>query len=219
MRNVLGIIFSFVVLSFGLGGCTVSGLMSNAVSAIGEASKGEPHIIVDLTAPKGFRVRNRSRQTVLTVFEPTAIKSFARNAVIVKSSNNAVSVLSGVKWSERLPRLLQSRLLEAFENVRAVGSVSNGRDNINSNYALRLNIRSFQLNENKNSANAYVALYAKLVRKKDGKVIAQKLFSSSHRVDIEDNIVSTTGLNQSFQAVTRKIIQWVARQNFNEEIL
>ncbi len=217
MRNVLGIIFSFTILAFGLGACSVSGLMSNAVSAIGDASKGEPQIIVDLTAPRKFSLRGRSPHIVLTVYEPTGIKSFERSGIVVKSSNNEVSVLSGVKWSDRLPRLLQSRFMEAFENVRAVGSVSNGRDNIKSNYALRINIRSFQLNTKHKTANAHVALYVKLIHKRSGRVVGQKLFKSSHHVDIEDNIVSTTGLNDSFQTVTRRVIQWVARQNLQED--
>ena len=112
---------------------------------------------------------------------------------------------------------MQSRFMEAFENVRAVGSVSNGRDNINSNYALRINIRSFQLNADQKRAKAFVALYVKLIHKRSGKVVGQKLFSSTHEVDIEDNVVSAGGLNDSFQSVTRKIVQWIARKNLPED--
>ena len=209
MKNILRIIFCFSVLAFGLGGCTVSGLMSNVVSAVGDAGKDENALIFDLSAPASFSVRRRMKDVALTIHKPRAIKSLERTSILVKTKENEIAVLPAVSWVDKLPRLLQSRLQETFENVRAVGSVSNGRDRIKSNYGLDITIRAFQINVNGSRGDAVVALYVKFIHKRSGKVMGQKLFKSAYPVNPEDVRQSAAGLNRGFNTVARKIVRWV----------
>ncbi len=211
MKNILGIIFSVTLLAFGLGGCTTASITSSMMSGVADAVRADNALVFDLSAPAKFLVRRKSKDIILTIPKPTALKSLERSSIVVKTSKNQVALLPGVKWSDRLPRLLQSRLVETFEKVRAVGAVSTGRDQISSNFGLLVNIRSFQINADGSSGNAVVALYVKLIHKGSGRVVSQRLFRSSNHVNIKDSSEGAAGLNRSFQSVARKIVRWVVR--------
>ncbi len=213
MKNIPGIIFSVIILAFGLAGCTASSISSSLMSGVVKAVKVDNALIFDLVAPQKFSIRRKSPSIILAVARPIALKTFERSSILVRTSQNQLALLPGIKWTDKLPRLLQSRLIESFEGVRAVSSVSNGRDSIRSNFVLQVTIRSFQVNADGLNGMAAVALYVKLIHKGTGRVLSQRLFKSSNHVSLKESKFAATGLNKSFQSVARQIVRWVVRVN------
>ena len=60
----------------------------------------------------------------LVVYEPTAVHALETDRLMVRPSADQVSYYKGIAWSDRLPRLVQARIIETFQNSGAVKAVS-----------------------------------------------------------------------------------------------
>src|SRR5919112_184429 len=60
----------------------------------------------------------------VAVAEPAAVQPLESEKIVIKDANGAVAAVGGGQWADRLPRLVQSRLIQTFENssgLKAVG--------------------------------------------------------------------------------------------------
>src|SRR5262249_44207437 len=124
----------------------------------------------DLYAPREVgRVGQAYGQ--LTINEPIGVQIFDSERIVVKEQTGAITYLSGAQWSDRLPRLIQTRLIETFENAQQarVGRPGGG---IVSSTALATEIRAFQVDAA--SGQVVVEISAKLVASY-GRVIAGRV--------------------------------------------
>ena len=70
----------------------------------------------DLTAPRqGLRLTGSSR-SVIVVAEPTAVFALDSERIVIRTSGGELTYLPRAQWSDRLPRLVQTRLIQTFEN-------------------------------------------------------------------------------------------------------
>ena len=77
----------------------------------------------DLSAPQNVGRVGGSRATLM-VQEPTTVQALDSDRVIVRDSAGALSFVGGAQWADRVPKLVQVRLIQTFENAGRVGSVS-----------------------------------------------------------------------------------------------
>lgn len=63
----------------------------------------------------------KSRQ--LLIADPTALKALDSENIVVRLSGSEVQYLANSQWSDRLPRMVQSKLVEAFEDTGKLGGV------------------------------------------------------------------------------------------------
>ena len=114
------------------------------------------------------------------VYEPTAVHALETNRLMVRPRADQVSYYKGIAWSDRLPRLVQARMIETFQNSGAVKAVSSSTGQ----YALVTDLRAFQIDVTSGKAYAEIEIFAKLVNTSSGKVMATKGFSA--RVPADD---------------------------------
>src|SRR5512134_241006 len=114
------------VLCLGLLGCALAG--------------SKPPATYDLVAPRSFAATPRPAPWQLVVYEPTAVHALETNRLMVRPRADQVSYYKGVAWSDRLPRLVQARIIETFQNSGAVKAVSSSTGQ----YALATELRAFQ---------------------------------------------------------------------------
>ena len=89
--------------------CLAMGL-ALALSACGSA----PLATFDLSAPT-TELKARALSGILSIPEPAAPAPADGDRIVVRTGPSALAVVKGAQWSERLPRLLQSRLIQTFE--------------------------------------------------------------------------------------------------------
>ncbi|WP_204325184.1 ABC-type transport auxiliary lipoprotein family protein, partial [Stenotrophomonas maltophilia] len=70
------------------------------------------------------------------VSEPTGLQPFESDRIIVREPGGALSFLGGGQWADRLPRLIQTRLVQSLENSGRLRSVSRPGDKVASDYQL-----------------------------------------------------------------------------------
>jgi cholesterol transport system auxiliary component len=180
------------VLCLGLLGCALAG--------------SKPPATYDLVAPRSFAATPRPAPWQLVVHEPTAVHALETDRLMVRPQADQVSYYKGVAWSDRLPRLVQARIIETFQNSGAVKAVSSGTGQ----YALVTDLRAFQIDVTSGKAFAEIEIFAKLVSTASGKVVATKGFSARVPATTDSPADAIAALNQAFTEVLQDTTTWVA---------
>lgn len=199
MRHRMLITASALVLSGAmLGGC----LGSNAT----------PAATYDLAAPKVMTLTApRPAKFQLVVNEPVAIRSLDNDRILVKSGAR-VAYYKDAAWADQLPRLMQARMVEAFQNAGLVSAVGSRADRLDADYELTTQVQAFQVNVDGASAQAQASLFVKVVDGDNGRMVASRSFDSQVGTSSKDVGEMVTSLNQAFDKVLREIVPWVAKQ-------
>jgi hypothetical protein len=75
---------------------------------------------------------------------PTAVQTLDSEKVVVQPTAIEVNYLPDAQWADRLSRLLQARMVQAFENGR-MRTVARAGERVNADYALATDVREFGL--------------------------------------------------------------------------
>lgn len=161
----------------------------------------------DLSAPRDFGKLRGSRAAIV-VNEPTAVQTLDSDRVIVKDSTGALSFLGGAQWADRVPKLVQVRLLQTFENGSRIASVSRPGERIVPDYQLNTDIRAFNIEAG--SGSAVVEITAKLVTDKTGHIQRAKLFTARVPAAGGDAGKAAQALDQALSQVLIEIVRWAA---------
>lgn len=183
-----------------------TGLLCLGLVGCALAANSKPPITYDLVAPRSFSSTPRPAPYQLVVYEPTAVHALETDRLMVRPRADQVSYYKGVAWSDRLPRLVQARMIETFQNSGAVKAVSATIGQ----YALVTDLRSFQIDVSSGKAYAEIEIFAKLVNTSTGKVTATKGFSARVPATTDSPTDAIAAMNQAFTEVLQDTTTWVA---------
>jgi cholesterol transport system auxiliary component len=180
-------------------GLALAGLAALVVAG---CSSSSPLETFDLSVPPGSgRPVPRGRQIV--VAEPVALQALESDRIVVRSSEGTISYVAGVQWADRLPRLLQSRIVQAFENSgRAVGRAGNG---VAADAILQTDIRFFGV---RTGEGALVELSSKLVDGENGRILGARVFRASTPLSGVSGPTAAAALDQAMLRVLGEIVRW-----------
>jgi cholesterol transport system auxiliary component len=183
-----------------------TGLLCLSLFGCALASGGKPPTTYDLVAPRSFAGAAKPAPWQLLVYEPTATSALDTSRLMVRPKADQVSYYKGIAWSDRLPRLVQTRMIETFQNSGAVKAVSPS----SGQYALATELRAFQIDVTSGRAAAEIDIFAKLINTSNGKVVATKGFSSRVAAKTDAPGDAIAALNQAFTEVLQDATTWVA---------
>lgn len=179
-----------LVLGIGLAGCS-STATNDTFDLTGVASANGP--------------AKRARQ--LLVPEPTALKALDSDSVLVRVSGTEIQYLSHAQWSDRLPRMVQSKLVQAFENSGKLGGVGKPGQGLAIDDQLVSDIRAFEISTG-SSRQAIVEISVKILNDRNGTVKAQKVFRATQPLSGSENRAFISALDRAFANVTTQIVDW-----------
>jgi cholesterol transport system auxiliary component len=176
------------------------------LSLLGCALAGSrPPTTYDLVAPRSFSASAKPAPYQLLVYEPTSSSALDTSRLMVRPKADQVSYYKGIAWSDRLPRLVQTKMIETFQNSGAVKAVSPS----SGQYALATELRAFQIDVSGGPAAAEIDLFAKLINTNTGRVIATKAFSARVPARTDSPGDAMAALNQAFTEVMQDTTTWV----------
>ncbi|MCJ2067160.1 ABC-type transport auxiliary lipoprotein family protein [Methylobacterium sp. J-088] len=143
----------------------------------------------------------------IAVSEPVGIQPFEADRIIVRESGGSLAFLGGGQWADRLPRLIQSRIIQSLENSGRLRSVSRPGDKIVADYQLVSEIRAFDVQSV--TGEAVVDLALKLVADGTGKVTAARIFVARVPVAKIDAGNGARALDQALTTVLADVVRWV----------
>ncbi|MGH6811489.1 MAG: ABC-type transport auxiliary lipoprotein family protein [Methylocella sp.] len=167
------------------------------------ACSSAPRATYDLTPAEGFAVRSGHGQ--LAVLLPDATLPADSDRIVVRTNPLSVAYLTGAQWADKLPSLVQSRLIESFRNAHLLRAV--GRPGMLADFSLQTTLRRFELDAAR--SEAAVEIYAQLVGP-SGRIIAGRLFSGNVPVLSSDPSVVAAALDAALAEVMREIVIWTA---------
>jgi cholesterol transport system auxiliary component len=159
----------------------------------------------DLVAPRSFAATSKPARFQLVVNEPSAVHALETDRVMVRQGGDKISYYKGIAWSDRLPRLVQARIVETFQNSAAVKAVSSTQGD----YSLSTELRAFGIDVSGSQTAADVDIFAKLVNPA-GKVVASKDFTARVNASSDAPQQAVAALNQAFTEVVQDTTTWVA---------
>lgn len=159
-----------------------------------------------LSASPVIEGRASSNKQIL-VPEPTALKALDSDQVVIRLSGSELQYLSKAQWSDRLPRMVQSKLVQAFENTGKIGGVGKPGEGLAIDYQIITEIRSFEIST-EGADTAVVEIFAKILNDRTGTVRAQKAFRATTSVKGAGNPAFVKALDQAFATVSAEIVGW-----------
>lgn len=171
---------------------------------VASCASSAPPATFDLTAPREKPSGGLSGQLVIP--EPVAVQPLDGERIIVRDPSGSVSFMGGAQWADRLPRLLQAKTIQAFENASRIRAVSRPGERVSADYQLNMEIRAFQLDSG--TSEAFVELSAKIVADRTGRIGAARVFSARVPVAGADGPSVAQGLDQALSRVLLDIVRW-----------
>lgn len=175
--------------------------------SISGCSSGVAPATFDLTAPRDGVASGQGRG-LLVVAEPQALQALDSQRVVIVAGGG-IAYLPDVQWADRLPKLLQTRLIQTFENGRRIRAIGRPGDRLVPVAQLNSDIRQFGIDER--TGEAVIEVSVKIVNDRTGRILAGEVFTS--RVPSGG---TTTGagamaaLDLAAQALLRDIVRWAS---------
>lgn len=159
----------------------------------------------DLIAPRDFGPVRQARG-LIEVTVPSALQALDTEKIVVEPSTGVVTYLSDGQWSDRLPKLLQSRIIEAFENSSRIRTVARAGDRVNADAQLVVDIRQFGIQ----GKDAVVELSVKLIGLRGGRINAAKIFNARVPAPAVSGGAAAAAINDALVIVLVDIVRWTS---------
>lgn len=174
-------------------------------------SAPEPRDSYEITAPKSVSGISGSTRAQILIKKPNALKSLDSERLVLRSNGSEITYLAGVQWTDTVPNMVQSKLVESFENSGATGATAKPGDGLVIDYQLVSDLRRFEVVTDGGN-RAVIEISIKLLSDKSGKVLETEIFTASAPVSGEANDAYIRALDAAFDELAIDIIRWVLGQ-------
>jgi cholesterol transport system auxiliary component len=147
----------------------------------------------------------------LVVQEPTTLRLYDGERIVVRTRAGEASYLPGAQLIDRLPRLLQARIVQSFENTRRVRAVARPGEGLDPDVVLLTDIRTFGLDASAGTV-AEIDLSVRLVSGRNGRVIGSELFSVRTPAASTEPRAVIAALDGALSQVLTRLVDWAARR-------
>ena len=165
-------------------------------------------VTYDLRAPQNLGIPVKAIKGQLVIPEPTAVAMLETQRMLFSPAKDFPG-FADFLWADSLPKLLQARLLDAFENYDIANAPLRSADVGQADFQLLIDLRRFDIAVDSGPA-AKIALSARLLDK-SGKVIASRLFEESQKLDQIEPAAAVAAFNDAFGRIAKDVIGWTVQ--------
>jgi len=167
---------------------------------------GPPPDLYNLTPKSTFNDNLPDIRKQLIIEEPIAAGGLDNNRIALRPHATKLQFFANARWTERAPKMLQTLLVESFENTNKIISVGRQSIGLRSDFTLKTELREFQVEQDpeSNTSTIRVRINAKLVQQPNRVIVGSQSFES--RLDIQKG----GGMNDiviAFDTATGKVIK------------
>jgi len=167
---------------------------------------GPPPATFDLTQHE-VTVKAIHARRQLSVMEPTALQPLDSDKVLVRRPDGSLAMLAKTQWSDHLTRVVQSRIVQAFEKAGALGHVSAFGGVVTPDLTLQVEIQVFEVDVGSSQGNVEIA--ASLVGATSGRTLAAHVFKA-HVPGGTEGPAAVDALDQALGQVLGDLVRWAA---------
>ena len=141
--------------------------------------------------------------------EATSGLDSERIAILLPPSN--MDYYADSAWADRLPALVQSALLEAFEASGRIDAVARDSDGVHADFMLSTDLRDFEarLDQAQGAPLAVVRIGARMVKSRSREIAGYISASREVRASVNSVEAAVEALNTAFAGVLAQLVPWV----------
>lgn len=147
----------------------------------------------------------------LVVEEPYAAGGLDTHKIAIYTNPYEVKYYAEARWAERAPRMVQTLLVESFENTGRIVSVGRQSVGLRSDFNLKSELREFQA-ELKDGPQGvpevFVALHSKLIAQPRQQIVAAANFSRRTKAKDAAILSVVAAFDEALGNVLRETVQW-----------
>jgi phospholipid/cholesterol/gamma-HCH transport system substrate-binding protein len=202
-------IANFKVFSEGLARNTgkLDGIVAGLERMTG-ATTPPPKITYDLRALQNQGSPSKTVGVQWAIPEPTAVAMLETQRFLFQPAQEYPGFTEAM-WADALPKLIQARLIESFENYDLAHAPLRMADVGQTDFQLLIDVRRFRIAVDSKPA-AEIGLSARIVDK-NGKVVASRLFEESEPFDKVEPPEAVAAFGDAFGRIAKNMIAWTVQ--------
>ena len=187
------------------------------------SSAATPTDLFTLTPKSTFDQSLPRLQQQIVVAEPTATAAVSSDRITVQPTPLKVEFLPGVRWIDNAPTIVQSLLIESYENTGKVDAVGRSAVSLRPDYVVVTDIREFQARTRPGGSvndplQVEVRLNLKLVNAEIDRIIGSRSFEKvvDTTSDQPDDVADA--FDRALGSVMRNGVEWSVRRMHSDSI-
>lgn len=183
----------------------VDGILAGIERMTGGAKKSAEHVF-ELNAPQNFPAIAKLPQGQLLVPEPDVLGALFNDEIVVRNAEGARDPKFQAKWPDTLSRVLQSRIIQSFENADVLKTIGRTPEGLEVDYQLFVDVRNFQVVTTPEPV-ADIELSVKIVAK-TGKILGARIIRATVPADTSSEASIAASLNGAFSKAATDLVVW-----------
>ena len=185
----------------------IDGVIAGLERMTGGAAKAPP-TVYDLTPPAAFPSFDKPVAGQLVVREPSALDMLATDKILLRGDAGVNPISGNAKWSDMLPVVFQSKVIQGFENAGYLREVSRPVEGLSADFQLLTDFRSFEIAVSPEPM-AEVQFSAKVLGL-DGRIIAARIFHARVPARGTEPDAAAAAIDAAFGKVAVELVVWTA---------
>jgi len=178
----------------------LDGIVAGIERMTGGAAAKARTAVYDLALPPIPRAERKASGAQLVVPDPSVLAALDSDKVQSVTPAGVSAALPDAQWSDTLSKLVQVKIIRAFEDAGAVAAVSRPLEGVTGDVQLLIDVRKFQLSLG-SPPTAEIELSAKVLDDK-GRIANTRIFLAAS---------AKAALEQTFGAAVIDLVDWTAR--------
>jgi phospholipid/cholesterol/gamma-HCH transport system substrate-binding protein len=188
-----------------------TGKLDNIVAGLEKMTGGgtpAQKVTYDLRAPQNQGSASKTIKGQLAIPEPTAVAMLETQRMLFSPVKDYPG-FADFLWADSIPKLLQARLIESFENYDIAHAPLRVADVGQTDFQLLIDVRRFRIATESEPA-AEIGLSARIVDR-NGKVIASRLFQDSQKFGEVEPPAAIAAFDDAFGRIAKDMITWTVQ--------
>jgi cholesterol transport system auxiliary component len=170
---------------------------------------GEPPNLYTLTPKNTFSPDLPKVDWQLIVEMPVAAAGLNTSRIALQRSPVTLEYYANANWTDIAPLLVQTLLIESFENTGKIVAVSRESTTLRADYLLKTELREFQAEyDGSGPPRARVRINAKLARMPDRAIIGSYTVDRMERAASGDLPAIALAFDEALGGAMRRVVEW-----------
>ncbi|MBV9686781.1 MAG: membrane integrity-associated transporter subunit PqiC [Alphaproteobacteria bacterium] len=171
---------------------------------------GESTHLYRLTPKSTYPPNLPHRSVQLLVDVPLAPAGLDNSRIALSRSPVSMDYFADSEWTDRVPLLVQTALLQSFENSKTVTAIDRESVGLRADFVLRTEIRHFEAvyDSSNGPPEVWVSIIVRLVNPSSRDVVAQTSFERRRRASANDVPSIVSAFDEAIGGVMQDIVVW-----------
>ncbi len=148
----------------------------------------------------------------LVVELPVTAESHNTLRIALRQGPLSLEYYKNARWTERAPVMVQTLLVESFENTGKIVAVARKATDLRADYVLKVDLREFQVEyDTAGAPSAHVRLNVKLVKMPQRTIIASHKAERRKRAAGSDMNQVITAFDEALGGTLKSVVEWALR--------